>query len=614
MDAKSSPDKHEQNHYTALVFFHGIGQQRRYEEVSRLVDGLDRYERDSDDRPLQKAASMQFEPTRAGLEGKIGRSTVGYINVSYNDERTTRTNYRFYEAYYADLFAGGLRPTSVFYWLLKLSFRPVKILFTRWRELPGLRRAVLLGYWLRRQKQLSSDPARKAREAEGIKGILNVYMDFVQSQQPAPFPKGKNWQEWLASLKRFFTHGSYGQFSSHLPNYSKKHIHENFEPGQFISGAGNWRRQFLKVQIKIILLVLTALLTIGLALVGIGYFIWRVPSNSLGWNLLIGGIILLVLWGLGSFLRNYVGDLYFWTSYEETSEKYEKREAVMNRCGAYLKHVLSDPNCDRVVLVGHSMGTTVAHATLLRLGRSQSTSNRKSQERLPFEKIQHLITLASVIDKVYYLFETLTSRSHTFNWIIESSRGDLGTHPFVGQKSSPVPRIHWINFWDRADVASSALYTPANYVFKSLYVVDNCEVAGSCFPDPSSAHLDYFNNRTVLRSISEAFFENRYSFVDLPQRERETKLQERFVGEHEKQHRFTDVLHIVLSLTPWLILLRLLGSYFIPQIAGIPFWPALLLYALFSFVLGLLDWLFRYRKNAAAKPDRRAETGPITVS
>jgi len=606
MGTQASPDKARQKPYVALVYFHGIGQQRRYEEVSRLIDGLNRYApetKDKNDISLNQEHVLQFEPTRPDLEESLGRPAVGYVPLLYKGKE-----YRLYEAYYADLFAGGLRPTEVFFWLLKLSIRPVKILLTRWRELPGLRRAVLLGDWVRRRKNASD---RNSLDRE-VDQLLSGYDDFVKSHEPAPYSEGNIRQDIRSFLKRFFSEGRYGQFSKHLPQYLKNHAgkNKNSNSKQVRNNARRWRWQFVRVQRTIILLVLTALLSIGLALLGVGTFVSRIPARPFLENVLIGGIILLLLWGIRAFLRNYVGDLYFWTSYEETSEKYRKREAVVSRCMGYLKHVLLDSNCDRIVLVGHSMGTTVAHATLQRLGRAQanSKSNGTSQKKLRLEKIQHLVTLASVIDKVYYLFETVTSKSYTFNRIIETTRGDLGTPPFAGPKTSPIPRIHWINFWDRADVASSALYTPANYEFKPHYVVDNFEVAGSCFPDPSSAHLDYFNNPIVLGAISEVFFDNKYSFVDLPEGATEMQIQELFIGGQEKQHRFTNVFQSVVSLTPWLILFYGIASYFIPTIAGIPFFTAFGLYILAIAFLGLSDWAFRYWRKRLA--ESRSESEP----
>ena len=109
MGTQASPDKARQKPYVALVYFHGIGQQRRYEEVSRLIDGLNRYApetKDKNDISLNQEHVLQFEPTRPDLEESLGRPAVGYVPLLYKGKE-----YSMYEAYYAYLFAGGLRPT-----------------------------------------------------------------------------------------------------------------------------------------------------------------------------------------------------------------------------------------------------------------------------------------------------------------------------------------------------------------------------------------------------------------------------------------------------------------------------------------------------------------------
>ena len=584
MDTQSSPAQDAQKHYTALVYFHGIGEQRRYEEVSRLVDELDRYERDTKQAKDAPEPSFQSEPTRAGFEEAIGRQEVGYIRVSYNEKGT---EYRFYEAYYADLLAAGIRPIEVFLWLLKLSLRPIKIMFTPWRELSRLRRAILLGDWDRRRKKESVE-GRERLDAE-VQQLLDANDEFENSHQP---------YRWSTS--------NFWQYLKHI----KERKWDDADPTRVQWNAWFWLIRFIWVQFSIIVLVLTALLTLGLIAIGLIRFLLQLPTHvlPLEWNVLIGAIILGVGWGLSAFLRTYVGDLYFWSSYEETSEKHRKRADVLQRSCAYLSHVLSDPNCDRVVLVGHSMGTTVAHDTLLRLNLPQPE----------LDKIQYFVTLASVVDKVYYLFETVTSKSYQYKRIIEARRGDLGTPPFSADKNAPIPRIHWINFWDLADVASSALYTPTNHVFNPYHVVDNYEVAGVCFPDPSSAHLAYFKNSLVLKAISEVFFDNQHSFAavlnsaTLSSAEMAIKIPTLFIGQNAKRHWFTKVCQGAFILIPWLILLYWIVSRFNAAIANVSFFPALGVYTLVVIGFGLFDWVLRYRQNRVAKS--KPQTGPELMS
>ena len=52
--------------YTAIIHFHGIGRQRRYEELSHLVDGLDQFtEADNDPNlgKLREHTSLEERPS-----------------------------------------------------------------------------------------------------------------------------------------------------------------------------------------------------------------------------------------------------------------------------------------------------------------------------------------------------------------------------------------------------------------------------------------------------------------------------------------------------------------------------------------------------------------------
>jgi hypothetical protein len=152
----SANGESKQQPYTALVYFHGIGEQKRFEEVSRLVDELESYDREKrkykgqekpqpapaeNDNPLI-VTGFEFEEPRSNLE-----RDVGYIRMTRQDLHGQDREYRFYDAYYANQVAGGQPPLEVFLWLLKLARRPVDILRQHWRDAARLRRATLLGGW-----------------------------------------------------------------------------------------------------------------------------------------------------------------------------------------------------------------------------------------------------------------------------------------------------------------------------------------------------------------------------------------------------------------------------------------------------------------------------------
>lgn len=621
MPASRTQTKPQRKPYTALIYFHGIGEQRRYEEVSFLIDALEQYSR-ANGAPLHDI-TLQAEPARTSLP----RDTVEYVRAWYQPHETARQperEYRFYEAYYANLIAGGIRPGEVLSWLLSLSFMPLRILSTRWRELPRLRRATWLGEWDQHRKKLlaESDPDQPARLAQldaRVKLSLDVYDEFVRLSHPLAFTGGGFWS-YLKYLAAKHNEGRFGQYVNYLPEYLKKHAedHPHADRAQFLADARRWRGRFIRIQLTVLLLVTTALLTLLLAAASIVGFIGHIPSYKLPVNLMGGGLIVLVLWGLSWFLRNYVGDLYFWTTYQETSTKHAKREAILAYCSAYLAHVLLDEDCERVVLVAHSMGTTVAHDTLLRLARSEPPRDAEGQpgQPLPLGKIQHFVTLASVIDKVYYLFETVISQSYRYNRIVEALRGDLGTFPF-SEGHAQTPRIHWVNFWDRADVASSRLYTPANHKFKPEHVVDNYEVAGMCFPDPVSAHLDYTQNPVVLRVIAGVFFENEANFVELTKQAKRTKSKKvdyvkTFFGLAEQAHPATNIFQMVVLLCPWLILLHWILRRFPLGDAAVISLNALIADIMLIPAIGLVDWIFRFRTRRAMRVEPAAKSSRLS--
>lgn len=574
MDIRSSTKKATRKNYTALVHFHGIGEQRRYEEVSSLFDELERYDQKVNPSLIREIAFEAEEP-RADLP-----RPVGYIRMSYVGGKTDRQEYRFYEAYYADLIAGGVPAGDVFRWLLSLVFKPVMILRTPWRELPRLRRATLLGGWKQYAKKAGDSSDAEYRQ------LLEAYDKFQDSEQFTEYRKG-SFQEYLAFLGR---------------NYSK----------DLIQPAKEWQRRFIQVQRTILMLAITFLLTLGWLVIGTIAYIWQIPAQIVafkslgpleiairsGIGILLGVGILGAFFGIRWFLRNYVGDLHFWTTYQETAQKNQKRRAILNHCAEYLSHVLNDKYCERVVLVGHSMGTTVAHDTLLELAfRNRTLDSRGIPKKiLRLDKINHFVTVASPIDKVYYLFETWTSASYRYNRVVEAIRGDIGTFPFSDKNG---PRIHWINFWDRADVASSPLYTPTNRQFKTEQVVDNYEVAGACFPSPVTAHSNYFKNATVLQRLSDVFLDDRYNFVaEAKAGKKNANYLGQFIGKDARRHGFTNAFQVFVLLLPWLILfygiLFAINPAFLSSTwSYIPF----IVYFIFIPVGGYSDKLIRSRKN-----------------
>jgi hypothetical protein len=195
--------------------------------------------------------------------------------------------------------------------------------------------------------------------------------------------------------------------------------------------------------------------------------------------------------------------------------------------------------------------------------------------------------------------------------VVEAIRGDIGTFPFSDKNG---PRIHWINFWDRADVASSPLYTPTNRQFNPQQVVDNYEVAGTCFPSPVAAHSNYFKNATVLQRLSDVFLDDRYNFVAVAKAgKKNANYLEQFLGKDSKPHGFTNAFQFLVLLLPWLILFY--GPFVVFKLSdasatflsAVVLFIPVILYLVLILAGGYLDKHLRSRKNREPAVDGTSE-------
>jgi len=225
-------------------------------------------------------------------------------------------------------------------------------------------------------------------------------------------------------------------------------------------------------------------------------------------------IAFLSLVGLGRFATRYLGDVLQWTTYAESNERHEKRRETIKIGIEVLRHVLSDERCSQVIVVGHSLGTAVAHDTLLELTRKNRATNAENpiEGPIPLEKIRAFVTLGSPIDKLHYLFESFRSEHHRYTRVVQSLRGDLGEAPFAKNRK---PHIHWINFWDVGDPISGPLQSPSNRRHVHLSV-DNVQVSSLRFPDPGRSHSAYFRNRDVMAPLFDLIFLEKYRYQDAP--------------------------------------------------------------------------------------------------
>jgi hypothetical protein len=462
--------------YVALIHFHGMGSQRRFEELSRLTDSLDRH-LTSLGRRIGKI-DVALEPPRS----KLARE-VGYLSIRRGNH--FQQELRFYESYWASITAGGASARGVLWWLLRNAAAPVFALLTQWRHRARLRRSALLRLWA----ELAITHPQLLRP---LQLVLQSYDEFEGWEARRNFPAGR-YRHFRKFLAR--EHPSNAKLLVELADW----WHADYL-------LSEWRN--LAVLTSIVVLLLFAA---GLTLLGLSWTVDQLPHRWTAWvtpaDMLSMAAAAIATLGVGGFLRNYLGDVQFWSTYEETSEKHAKRREILDHAVELVAHVADDPLCERIVIVSHSLGTSIAYDTLLELARRNRVIGATPR---PLEKISHLVTCGSPIDKVHYFFESYVGKHHRYNRVVEKLRGDIGTVPF---SANGWPLIHWVNFWDRADVISAALYSPGSRKHPHVSV-DNCEISSGFFPDPARAHTLYLDHPTVVATIRE-ILEGRHAYPAL---------------------------------------------------------------------------------------------------
>jgi hypothetical protein len=472
--------------FTGIVYYHGIGEQSRYEAISGLVQSFEDYVE-------KQGGNFEFKVSMESSD-EIGKS-VSYIEVIHQNEHI-----RFYEVYWAPITAGGASGLGVFTWMLNQISTPIEILRSPWNTRQRMRRGYLYALW----EEKNPDAVYRPKVALPLIGLLKHYHIFC----------GYNEQE--KKLNEIKNKGSFKEFVQYLTaeNATKEEIDLAHEWRHSIRRKELWNLAILAtlghITLLIPIILLAPLLRVLWMNVEAGHIMPRNPAHALLYVLAF--LIILLGSTIGRFLRYFGGDVQFWATYQETNEKYRKRKEILAQGYQMLLHVLKHKDCNRVIVMGHSLGTPISMDSLLAIGRTMRTQGIENQ--VPVENIDAYITIASPIDKIHYFFESQRGKVRHYENIVDDVRGDIGTNPSPFRKRDGSYHFKWFNFWDRNDYISGALYTPfpqkytpdkinQDYYLPQLY---NLRVENYDFPAPARAHGGYFRHHDVLHFLYEYIF------------------------------------------------------------------------------------------------------------
>jgi hypothetical protein len=155
--------------------------------------------------------------------------------------------------------------------------------------------------------------------------------------------------------------------------------------------------------------------------------------------------------GARFFLIEYAGDVAAYVSSHSVDRFYEVREQIQEACLRVAAHVYGAKRGDlyryqRVIVVGHSLGSVLAYDTLNRMILRDRFAEGALQvaARTPL-----LLTFGSPLDKTAFLFRTQLQGADVREGLAEARQ------PMI---SNPVHRPRrWINIWSRNDIVSGPL-------------------------------------------------------------------------------------------------------------------------------------------------------------
>jgi hypothetical protein len=85
--------------------------------------------------------------------------------------------------------------------------------------------------------------------------------------------------------------------------------------------------------------------------------------------------------------------------------------------------------------------------------------------------------------------------------MVEELLGDIGTLPSA---VNGIPKIYWLNLWDKMDPLSGSLETPSSNTGLEIRI-DNCHVNFASL-NPISCHCGYLRNPTALALLTRVIF------------------------------------------------------------------------------------------------------------
>lgn len=219
---------------------------------------------------------------------------------------------------------------------------------------------------------------------------------------------------------------------------------------------------------------------------------WSALVKLVGWFILIAEVLL-----ARYFLVEYVGDVAAYVSpykdskFDELRQKIQKVGLDVGKIiyGFGLPNV-AVPHYDKIIVVGHSLGSVLAYDTLNALMNLDNVSAPAEKQGV-VRRTRALLTFGSPLDKTAFIFRMQVTNPG--QWTREQLAASI--QPLVLAYSyRPADSFEWLNIWSRMDIISGEL----NYYDDPAIPRDRLPHINNR-PDshawlPLAAHVQYWNS------------------------------------------------------------------------------------------------------------------------
>lgn len=398
----------------AVLVCHGMGQQVRYETISSIADAI---------RTQAMSEGGAVRDTEVHLSKQDDRF-LARAEIKWTDRHSQDRSVHVYEAYWAPLTEGRVTYWDTIKFLFGAAWNGLHYsmpfgphTFRRWlfggpREMPIGRATffALICVLAFLAAQVAAIGFVLAELARDYKTVLTQPTPWLPLHDLATW---EGWRtllyDWLRWLGPFFPNHT---LLIHTPPFS-----------------GLW---------------------------------WSALIKLLGWLLLIAEVLL-----ARYFIIEYVGDVAAYISPYKDS-KFEELRQKIQRVGLDVGKVIygfglpdvAVPHYEKIVIVGHSLGSVLAYDTLNVLINLDNTSDAADQ-RYVVSRTRALLTFGSPLDKTAFIFRMQAKSPEA--WIREQLAASVQPLILDYARYRPIPPIvpppgfEWLNIWSRMDIISGEL-------------------------------------------------------------------------------------------------------------------------------------------------------------